>query len=229
VDVFAAYAAHTDHEAGRVTQAVEGLGKLDNTLSTYIHGDYGASAEGTLVGTPNELAMFNGVAVPVEAQLKLFYDDWGTDQTYNHMAVPRAWAFDAPFPWAKQVASHLGGTRQGMATSWPKAIKDKGGLRRQFHHIIDVVPTVLEAAQVRQPVVVDGIRQGPIEGVSMMYTLDAKNPDAPPTHKTQYFEMMGQQAPYHEGWFACTKILGPPWPRSCRRRACWTTRGGCTT
>jgi hypothetical protein len=125
---------------------------------SHICGDNGTSAEGTLVGTPNEPAMFNGVAVPVEARLKYFYDVWGTDRAYNHMAVPWAWAFDAPFPWAKQVASHLGGTRQGVAISWPKAIKNRGGLRHQDHHIIDVVPTVLEAAQVRQPELVDGTR-----------------------------------------------------------------------
>ena len=211
VDVFAAYAAYTDHEIGRVIQAVEDMGKLDNTLILYICGDNGTSSEGTLVGTPNEIAMFNGVVVPVEDQLKNFYDVWGTDQTYNHMAVPWAWAFDTPFPWTKQVASHLGGIRQGMAISWPKVIKDKGGLRHQFHHVIDVVPTILEASGITQPDMVDGIKQSPIEGVSMMYTFDAKNANAPSTHKTQYFEMFGNQALYHEGWFACTKVMRPPW------------------
>jgi arylsulfatase A-like enzyme len=211
VDVFAAYVAYTDHEIGRVIQAVEDLGKLDNTLVIYICGDNGTSAEGTLVGTPNEVAMFNGVTVPVEAQLAFFYDAWGTEKTYNHMAVPWAWAFDTPFPWTKQVASHLGGIRQGMAISWPKVIKDKGGIRHQFHHVIDVVPTILEAAQVAQPEVVDGIKQSPIEGVSMMYTFDEKNASAPSRHRTQYFEMMGQQAIYHEGWLACTKVMRPPW------------------
>ena len=211
VDVFAAYAAYTDHEIGRVIQAVEDLGKLDNTLIIYICGDNGTSSEGTLVGTPNETAMFNGVVVPVEDQLKYFYDVWGTDQTYNHMAVPWAWAFDTPFSWTKQIASHLGGIRQGMAISWPKVIKDKGGIRHQFHHVIDVVPTILEAAGITQPEVVDGIKQSPIEGVSMMYTFDAKNADAPSTHKTQYFEMFGNRAIYHEGWMACTKVMRPPW------------------
>jgi arylsulfatase A-like enzyme len=210
-EVFAAYAAYTDHEIGRVIQAVEDMGKLDNTLIIYITGDNGTSSEGTLVGTPNEIAMFNGAVVPVEAQLKNFYDDWGTDKTYNHMAVPWAWAFDTPFTWTKQICSHLGGIRQGMAISWPKVIKDKGGIRNQFHHVIDVVPTILEATNVTPPQVVDGIKQSPIEGVSMMYTFDAKNADAPSTHKTQYFEMMGQQAIYHEGWLACTKVMRPPW------------------
>ena len=156
VDVFAAYVAYTDHEIGRVIQAVEDMGKLDNTLIIYINGDNGTSAEGTLVGTPNEVAMFNGVEVPVEAQLKYFYDVWGSDKTYNHMAVPWAWAFDTPFSWTKQIASHFGGIRQGMAISWPKVIKDKGGIRNQFHHVIDIVPTILEATQ--HPAAEDGRR-----------------------------------------------------------------------
>ena len=211
VDVFAAYVAYTDHEIGRVIQAVEDMGKLDNTLIIYINGDNGTSAEGTLIGTPNEVAMFNGVEVPVEAQLKNFYDVWGSDKTYNHMAVPWAWAFNTPFSWTKQVASHFGGTKQGMAISWPKVITDKGGIRNQFHHVIDVVPTILEATQIKQPKVVDGIRQSPIEGVSMMYTFDQKNANAPSTHKTQYFEMMGDHAIYHDGWMASSKVMRPPW------------------
>jgi arylsulfatase A-like enzyme len=210
-DVFASYVAYTDHEIGRVIQAVEDMGKLDNTLIIYINGDNGTSAEGTLIGTPNEMAAFNGVAVPIQDQLKYFYDAWGTDQTYPHMAVPWAWAFDTPFPWTKQVASHLGGIRQGMAISWPNVIKDKGGLRHQFHHVIDVVPTLLEATKIKQPQVVDGIKQSPIEGTSMMYTFDKKNEKAPSPHKTQYFEMMGDHAIYHEGWMASTKVMRPPW------------------
>jgi arylsulfatase A-like enzyme len=211
VDVFAAYVAYTDHEIGRVIQAVEDMGKLDNTLIIYINGDNGTSSEGTLVGTPNEVAMFNGVEVPVEAQLKDFYDVWGSDKTYNHMAVPWAWAFDTPFSWTKQIASHFGGIKQGMAISWPAVIKDKGGIRHQFHHVIDIVPTILEATKIKQPKVVDGIKQSPIEGVSMMYTFDKKNASAPSTHKTQYFEMMGDHALYHEGWIASTKVMRPPW------------------
>lgn len=211
VDVFAAYVAYTDHEIGRVIQAVEELGKLDNTLIIYINGDNGNSAEGTLIGTPNEVAMFNGVDVPVADQLKYFYDVWGSDRTYNHMAVPWSWAFDTPFSWTKQVASHFGGTKQGMAISWPAAIKDQGGIRHQFHHIIDIVPTILEAAKVKQPKVVDGIKQSPIEGVSMLYTFDRKNADAPSKRKTQYFEMMGDRAIYHDGWIASTTVMRPPW------------------
>ena len=175
VDVFAAYWAYNDHEIGRVIQEVENMGKLDNTLIIYIAGDNGNSAEGSLIGTPNEVASIQGIHVPVEDQLKYFYDVWGSDKTYPHMAVPWTWAFDTPFSWTKQIASHFGGTRQGMAISWPKAIKDKGGVRHQFHHMIDIVPTILEATGIKPPDVVDGIPQKPIEGVSMMYTFDAKN------------------------------------------------------
>ena len=211
VDVFAAYVAYTDHEIGRVIQAVEDMGKLDNTLIIYINGDNGTSSEGQLNGSPNEVAMFNSIQVPVEAQLELFYDAWGSDKTYNHMAAPWAWAFDTPFSWVKQVASHFGGIRQGMAISWPEVIKDKGGIRHQFHHVIDIVPTILEGAKIEQPTLVDGIEQSPIEGISMMYTFDKKNADAPSKRKTQYFEMMGDHAIYHDGWIASTKVMRPPW------------------
>ncbi|MCE9548241.1 MAG: arylsulfatase [Planctomycetia bacterium] len=210
VEVYAAYLAYTDYEIGRVIQAVEDMGKLDDTLIIYISGDNGGSAEGTLVGTPNEVAMFNGIDVPVEAQLK-FYDVWGTDQTYNHMAIGWTWAFDTPFSWTKQIASHLGGVRQGMCVSWPGHIKDAGGIRHQFHHMIDVAPTILEVTGIPAPGMVDGIRQKPIEGVSFAYTFDKANEKAPSTHKTQYFEMMGDHAIYHEGWLASTKVIRPPW------------------
>ena len=211
VDVYAAYLAYTDHEIGRLIQAVDDMGKLDNTLIIYISGDNGSSAEGTLIGTPNEVAMFNGVQVPVEDQLKYFYDVWGTDRTYNHMAVPWTWAFDTPFSWTKQIASHFGGTRQGVCISWPGHITDLGGIRNQFHHVIDIAPTILEACGMRAPEEVDGIPQKPIEGVSMVYTFDAANADKPSTHPTQYFEMMGDHAIYHEGWIASTKVIRPPW------------------
>ncbi len=211
VDVFAAYAAYTDHEIGRVIQAVEDMGKLDNTLIIYIEGDNGTSSEGTLIGTPNEVAMFNQVEVPVADQLKYFYDVWGSDKTYNHMAVPWAWAFDTPFSWTKQIASHFGGIRQGMAISWPAVIKDRGGIRNQFHHVIDIVPTILDATKIKAPKVVDGIPQSPIEGVSMAYTFDAKSANAPSKRTTQYFEMMGDRAIYHDGWIASTKVMRPPW------------------
>ena len=211
VDVFAAYAAYADNEIGRVIQAVEDLGKLDNTLIIYITGDNGTSAEGQPNGTPNEVAMFNQVNPSVEDQLKYFYDVWGTDRTYNHMSIGWAWAFDTPFSWTKQIASHFGGVRQGMAISWPNVIKDKGGIRNQFHHVIDIVPTILEAAHIQQPKIVDGIKQSPIEGVSMVYTFDKKNENAPSAHKTQYFEMFGDRAIYSEGWIASTKVMRAPW------------------
>ncbi|MGO9566541.1 MAG: arylsulfatase [Desulfomonilaceae bacterium] len=214
VDVYAAYLMYTDHEIGRVIQAVEDMGKLENTLIIYISGDNGSSAEGTLIGTPNEVAMFNGVEVPVADQLKYFYDIWGSDKTYNHMAVAWSWAFDTPFSWTKQVASHFGGTKQGVAISWPREIKDKGGIRNQFHHVIDIAPTILEAVQVKQPKEVDGIKQSPMEGFSLMYTFDEKNANAPSTHKTQYFEMMGDHAIYHDGWIASTKVMRAPWDTS---------------
>ena len=208
-EVYAAFLAYTDHEIGRVIQEVQDLGKLDNTLIIYISGDNGSSAEGTLVGTPNEVAMFNGVVVPVEDQLKYFYKVWGSDQTHPHMAVPWSWAFDTPFSWTKQIASHFGGTRQGMAISWPKAITDKGGIRNQFHHVIDVVPTILEATGIRAPNSVNGVTQKPIEGVSMAYSFG--NAAASSAHRTQYFEMMADRAIYQDGWIASTKVIRPPW------------------
>jgi arylsulfatase len=143
--------------------------------------------------------------------LKFFYDVWGTDRTYNHMAVPWTWAFCTPFSWTKQVASHFGGTRQGMCVSWPGHIKDVGGIRHQFHHVIDVVPTILEVCKISAPETVNGIKQAPIEGTSFAYTFDPANAQGPSRHKTQYFEMMGDHAIYHEGWIASTKVIRPPW------------------
>ena len=209
-EVFAAYWAYSDYEIGRVIQQVEDMGQLDNTLIIYIAGDNGNSAEGTLVGTPNEVASLNGVNLPIEAALK-FYDAWGSDQTYPHMAVAWTWAFDTPFSWTKQIASHWGGVRQGMAIAWPGHITDKGGIRNQFCHIIDIVPTILEVTGIRAPDVVDGIPQKPIEGISFAYTFDKANANAPSRHHTQYFEMMGDHAIYHDGWIASTKVMRPPW------------------
>jgi arylsulfatase len=210
-EVFAAYAAYTDYEIGRVIQAVEDIGKLDNTLIIYINGDNGTSAEGGPMGTPNEVAWFNGVNnMPAEQQMK-WYDVWGTEQTYNHMSAGWSWAFDTPFTWFKQNASKLGGIRQGMCISWPARIKDAGGLREQFMHVIDVVPTILEVTGIPAPKSVDGIKQAPIEGTSFAYTFDPANAEAPSRHKTQYFEMMGQWALYHEGWLLSTKVNRAPW------------------
>jgi arylsulfatase len=209
-DVYGAYLAYTDHEIGRVIQAVEDMGKLDNTLIIYISGDNGSSAEGSPVGTPSEVMQFNGVTLPVAAQMK-WYDAWGSDQTYPHMAVGWTWAFDTPFKWTKQVASFFGGTRQGMCISWPNRIKDKGGIRNQFHHVIDIVPTLLEITGIPAPVMVDGIGQKPIEGFSMAYTFDKANANAPSTHQTQYFEMFGMRGLYHEGWMLSAVPLHAPW------------------
>src|SRR5262245_27989761 len=210
-DVFGAYAAYTDHEIGRVIQAVEDMGKLDNTLIIYISGDNGTSAEGTTVGTPNQMTAYNGILdIPVAEQLK-FYDVWGLPPTYPHMSVAWSWAFDTPFKWTKQVASHFGGTRQGMAIAWPNRIKDRGGIRTQFHHIIDIVPTILEVTGIPEPVMVNGVGQKPIEGVSMAYTFDKANANAPSTRRTQYFEMFANRAIYHNGWLAATTPPAPPW------------------
>ncbi len=211
VEVFAAFAAYNDHEIGRVIQAFEDLGRLDNTLIIYINGDNGTSAEGGPLGTPNEVAFFNGLnEIPVDVQMK-FYDVWGTDLTYNHMSAGWSWAFDTPFDWFKQNASRLGGINQNMVVSWPARIKDTGALREQFTHVIDVVPTILEATGIPAPEEVDGIKQAPIEGTSFLYTFDAANAKVPSRHKTQYFEMMGQWALYDDGWLLSTKVNRAPW------------------
>jgi arylsulfatase len=210
-EVFAAYAAYNDHEVGRVVDAIEKMGKLDNTLIIYINGDNGTSAEGGPLGTPNEVAFFNGInMMPVAEQMK-FYDVWGTEQTYNHMSAGWSWAFDTPFTWFKQNASKLGGIRQGMAISWPGHIKDEGALREQFCHVIDLVPTLLEVCGIPAPDMVDGIKQAPVEGTSLAYTFDAKNAKEPSHHKTQYFEMLGQWALYHDGWLLSTAVNRAPW------------------
>lgn len=212
-DVYGAYLAYTDHQIGRVIQAVEDQGQLDNTLIIYISGDNGASAEGMLNGTPNEFTTFNGVEVPITAQF-LWYPFWGSERTFPHFAAPWAWAMSTPFKWVKQVASHFGGTAQGMAISWPGHIGDPGGIRRQFHHFIDVVPTILEATGIPAPETLNGIQQRPMDGVSLAYTWDKANADAPTKHTTQYFEMLGNRAIYHEGWVAATTPATLPWELS---------------
>ena len=215
-EVFAAYVAYADYETGRVIQQIEDMGKLDNTLIIYICGDNGNSPEGTVVGTFNQMTAYNGIIdgpaiKPVEVMNALHYENWGSEKTYPHMAVQWAWAFDTPFKWTKQVASHFGGTRQGMAISWPGHIKDVGGIRSQFHHIIDIVPTILEAIGIKAPEIVNGIPQKPIEGVSLAYTFDKANGAAPSTHTTQYFEMSCNRGIYHDGWYACTTPFAAPW------------------
>jgi len=210
-EVFAGYAAYTDNEIGRVIQEVENMGKLDNTLIIYICGDNGTSPEGTLYGAFNQLTAYNGILKAPEALQMLHYENWGTDKTYPHMAVGWSWAFDTPFKWTKQVASHFGGTRQGLAISWPGHIKGAGAIRSQFHHVIDIVPTILEVTGIQAPDMVNGIKQRPIEGVSMAYTFDQANANAPTKHDTQYFEMAGNRGIYHDGWMANTTPFAPPW------------------
>ena len=209
-DVYAAYLAYTDYEIGRVIQAIADAGKLDNTLVIYISGDNGASPEGTPHGLFNEFAVANAVHPTVELNMK-FYEAWGSDQTYPHYAVGWAWAWDTPYKWTKQIASYFGGTRNGMAMAWPGRIKNAGGIRNQFHHVIDIVPTILEAAGLPEPASVNGIAQKPIEGVSMAYTWDKANVNAPGRRTTQYFEMFGKRAIYHDGWIASTPPSSPPW------------------
>ncbi len=208
---FAGYAAYTDHEIGRVIQAVQDMGKLDNTLIIYISGDNGTSAEGTVEGTFNQMTAYNAILTLPEALQMLHYENWGSEKTYPHMSVAWSWAFDTPFKWTKQVASHFGGTRQGMVMSWPGHIKDVGGIRSQFHHIIDIVPTILEAAGIPAPDTVDGIKQKPMEGVSMAYTFDSANAKAPSKRTTQYFEMFCNRGIYRDGWYACTTPPEPSW------------------
>ena len=178
------------------------MGKLDNTLIIYICGDNGTSAEGTLEGTFNQLTAYNGILTLPEVVQMLHYEGWGSDTTYPHMSVAWSWAFDTPFKWTKQIASHFGGTRQGMCISWPGHIKDVGGIRTQFHHIIDIVPTILEVTGIKAPDMVNGIPQKPIEGVSMAYTFDGECGKTPSKQDTQYFEMFCNRGIYHDGWYA---------------------------
>jgi arylsulfatase A-like enzyme len=210
MEVYAAYLAYTDHEVGRVIESIRDMGKYDDTLIIYISGDNGGSAEGSPEGTPNEMTFFNGVEVPVADQMR-YFDSWGSDRTYPHMAVGWTWALNTPYKWTKQVPSYLGGIRNGMVISWPARITDAGGIRNQFHHVVDIVPTLLEATGIAAPQMVNGVDQKPIEGVSLAYTFDAANADAPSARSTQYFEMFGQRAIYHEGWMASTLPFRAPW------------------
>lgn len=195
-EVFAGFMEQTDHEVGRFVEALEDIGEMNNTLFIYIAGDNGTSAEGGFVGMYNEMTYFNNVTEKVEDLIPLM-EKWGGPETFPHMAAGWAVAFDAPFQWTKQVASDFGGTRNGMVIHWPQGIKEKGGLRSQFGHVIDIAPTILEAATLPEPKSVNGTPQTPIEGTSLLYTFnDAK---AKERHTTQYFEMFGNRAIYHEG------------------------------
>jgi len=206
-EVFAGFLEQTDHEIGRLKEALEDIGELDDTLFIYIAGDNGTSAEGGFVGMYNEMTYFNGVAEQVEDLIPLI-DKWGGPQTFPHMAAGWAVAFDAPFMWTKQVASDFGGTRNGMVIHWPKGLNEAGGLRSQFSHVIDIAPTILEAAGLPEPTSVNGTVQTPIEGTSLLYTFN--DAQAAERHTTQYFEMFGNRAIYREGWFART-IHRAPW------------------
>jgi arylsulfatase len=213
MEVYAGFGEYTDTEIGRLIDAIGDTGQLDNTLVFYIMGDNGTSAEGGMNGMFSEMTYFNGVQETVTDMLKK-YDEWGGPSTYPHMAAGWAVAGDAPFMWTKQVASNFGGTRNGMVVYWPKRIKAKGEVRSQFHHVIDVAPTALEAASLPEPKSVNGTVQEPIQGVSMLYTFDA--PKVESRHKVQYFEMFGNRAIYADGWFAGT-LHRAPWEMKPRR------------
>ncbi len=206
-EVFGGFLEQTDYEIGRLVAAIEEIGEMDNTLIFYIAGDNGTSAEGGFVGMYNEMTYFNNVTEKVEDLLPLI-DEWGGPETFPHMAAGWAVAFDAPFMWTKQVASDFGGTRNGMIVRWPNGITEKGGMRSQFGHVIDVAPTILEAIGLPEPKSVNGTPQTPMEGTSLLYTFN--DADAKERHTTQYFEMFGNRAIYHDGWFART-IHRAPW------------------
>jgi arylsulfatase len=208
MEAFAGYTAQTDHEVGRLIQAVEDMGQLDNTLIFWEIGDNGASMEGTLNGVFNEMSSLNGLPEDTAFVVK-HIDEIGGPTSYNHYPVGWAWAMNTPFQWGKQVASHLGGTRNPLVVSWPKRIKDVGGIRTQFHHCIDIVPTILEAAGIPEPTSVNGVNQKPIEGVSMIYSF--ADATAKGNRKTQYFEMFGNRAVYDNGWIATCRHGRLPW------------------
>ena len=222
MEVYAGFLEHTDHHIGRLVDALEDLGVLEDTLVYYIIGDNGASAEGTINGSFNEMFIFNGAAALETPEfMAARIDEFGTPKAYNHFAVGWAHAMDTPYQWTKQVASHWGGTRNGTIVHWPSGFAARGEVRSQFHHVIDVAPTVLEAAGLPQPTAVNGVAQQPIEGVSMAYSFDgATEADR---HETQYFEMFCNRGIYHQGWTAVTRhstpwVMGPSSAAVRRRR-----------
>ena len=212
-EVFAGFLDMTDHEIGRLLDAVEETGQADNTLVIFVYGDNGTSAEGGANGMFSEMTYFNGVQETVEDMLKK-YDKWGGPETYPHMAAGWAVMFDTPFQWTKQIPSDFGGTKVGMAIRWPQGIKANGGLRTQFSHVIDIAPTILEAAGLPEPKTVNGVEQIPMDGTSLVYTFN--DPTAKERHTTQYFEVAGNRAIYSDGWYART-IHKAPWEREPRR------------
>ena len=214
MEVYSAFGEYADNEIGRLFDAVAATGQLDNTLIFYILGDNGSSAEGGMSGMFSEMTYFNGVTETVQDMLK-HYDEWGGPSTYPHMAAGWAVAGDTPFMWTKQMANNYGGSRNGMIVSWPKGINASNQIRSQWHHVIDVAPTVLEAATLPEPKSVNGTVQSPIEGVSMLYSFD--KPAAKSTHTTQYFEIFGNRAIYHEGWLAGT-VHRAAWEKTPRQK-----------
>jgi arylsulfatase len=208
MEVYAGFLEHVDYHVGRLIDTLDDLGILDDTIIYYMIGDNGASAEGTLNGAFNELANFNGMAALETQEFMLSkMEEFGSPSSYNHYAVGWAWAMDTPFQWTKQVASHWGGTRNGTIVHWPDGIEDPGGLRSQFTHVIDVAPTILEAAGLPEPAMVNGVQQSPMEGTSMLYSFNEA--DQPERHDLQYFEMFGNRGIYHKGWSAVTKHRTP--------------------
>jgi arylsulfatase len=208
MEVYAGFLEHTDHHVGLLIDTLADLGELDDTLVVYILGDNGASAEGTLQGSFNETLFMNGAAALETVEtMAARIEDFGTPAAYNHYAVGWAHAMDTPYQWTKQVASHWGGTRNGTIVHWPRGLRARGELRAQFHHVIDIAPTILEAAGIPEPTHVNGIEQRPMEGVSMAYSFD--DATAAERHETQYFEMVGNRGIYHRGWTAVTKHATP--------------------
>jgi len=209
METFAGFMEHTDVEIGRLVDAIDDIEELDNTLFVYIMGDNGSSAEGGLIGTFNELLSLNGIfgVETVESMLTIV-DDWGGPDSFPHMAAGWTVATDTPFKWTKQVAGDYGGTRNGMVMHWPNGFKSRGEVRSQWSHVNDIGPTVLEAAGLPMPDTINGIQQLPMDGVSLLYAAD--DADAPDRHTTQYFEMFGNRAIYHEGWLARV-VHGVPW------------------
>ncbi len=208
MEVYAAALAHADHQMARIVDAIDEMGQLDNTLIIYIQGDNGASAEGSRQGLLNEMTFFNNLKEPFSEVLRRM-DELGGPMTFNHYPIGWAHAMDTPFQWTKQIASHFGGTKNAMAISWPKRIKAHGEMRTQFAHVIDIMPTILEATHIPAPFEVYGIQQDPVEGTSMVYTFD--DAAAASQHTTQYFEMFANRAIYNDGWVAATTPVAPPW------------------
>lgn len=207
MEVYAGFLEYADHHVGRLVDALADLEVLDDTLVYYVIGDNGASGEGSLIGTTNEIMIGEAPDLATAEWMIDHVDDLGTPRAYNHYAVGWAHAMDTPYQWTKQIASHFGGTRNGTIVRWPGGFEAAGETRHQFHHVIDIAPTVLEAAGLPEPTMVNGVLQEPMHGVGMAYSFD--DPDAAERHQTQYFEMMCNRGIYHQGWTAVTRHATP--------------------